>query len=162
MIVIRKSKIEDLPEIMTVYEYARAFMSRTGNPNQWIDGYPTENDILCDIKNDSHYVITLETGEIVGAFMFNIGVDSTYGIIEGRWLNGDEYGVIHRLASNGKFKGIAKICFDYCFSEIGNIRVDTHHENKVMQKGILQYGFTPCGTIYCHNGTPRLAYQKTL
>ncbi len=162
MIKIKKSKIGDLPKIMPVYECARAFMSRTGNPNQWINGYPTETDILLDIENDCHYIITLDSGEIVGTFMFRIGNDPTYDTIEGAWINDDEYGAIHRLASNGKYKGIAKICFDYCFSQIDNIRVDTHHDNSVMQKGILQYGFTPCGTIYCHNGTPRLAYQKSL
>ena len=162
MIRIRKSRIEDLPEIMPIYDCARRFMARTGNPNQWIDGYPAETDILRDIESDCHYVIEHDNDGIVGAFMFRIGNDSTYDIIEGAWLNDDEYGVVHRLASNGKHKGIAKICFDYCFTEINNIRVDTHHENTVMQKGILQYGFSPCGTIYCHNGSPRLAYQRTL
>lgn len=162
MITIRKSQIEDLPKIIPVYDYARHFMKKTGNPNQWIEGYPSEEDILRDINAGCHYVIEHSTLDIIGTFMFNIGNDSTYDIIEGTWLNDEKYGVIHRLASNGKYKGIAKVCFDYCFSLINNIRVDTHHDNKVMQKGILQYGFTPCGTIYCHNGTPRLAYQKTL
>lgn len=162
MIIIRKSRIEDLPEIMPIYDCARRFMAGTGNPNQWINGYPAETDILRDIENDCHYVIEHDNDGIVGAFMFRIGNDPTYDVIEGAWLNDDKYGVIHRLASNGKHKGIAKMCFDYCFTKIRTIRVDTHHENKVMQNGILQYGFTPCGTIYCHNGSPRLAYQRTL
>lgn len=162
MIKIRKSEITDLVQIMPIYESARKFMAGTGNPNQWINGYPAEENILQDINNKCHYVIEHDNDGIVGAFMFRIGDDPTYDIIDGAWLSDNEYGVIHRLASNGKLRGIAKLCFDYCFTLIGNIRVDTHHENKVMQKGILDYGFKPCGTIYCHNGTPRLAFQLDL
>ena len=162
MITIRLSQTDDLKDIIPVYDSARAFMARTGNPNQWINGYPTESDILNDINSRCHYVIEHSTLGIVGAFMFRIGIDATYNVIEGSWLNEDEYGVVHRLASNGKYRGIADICFDYCFSQIKNIRVDTHQENKVMQMGILRYGFIHCGTIYCHNGTPRLAFQLSL
>lgn len=160
--IVRKSKIEDFKQIMPIYDSARTFMAYTNNPNQWINGYPAESDIFNDIENGNHYVIEHETDGIVGAFMFRIGNDSTYDIIDGAWLNTDEYGVIHRLASNGKQRGITKICFDFCFTQIENIRVDTHHDNKVMQQGILDYGFKPCGTIYCHNGTPRLAFQLDL
>ena len=162
MMTIRKSKIDDIPAIMPVYHSARAFMARTGNPNQWIDGYPTEDNIRLDIENDTHYVIEHPTDGIVGAFMFRIGNDPTYDVIEGSWLNDKEYGVVHRLASNGKHRGIADLCFDFCFSLIDNIRVDTHQENKVMQMGFMRYGFIHCGTIYCHNGTPRLAFQLSL
>ena len=162
MITIRKSNLNDLEAIMPIYDSARSFMTRTGNPNQWIEGYPTSTHISDDISHGCHYVIEHSELGIVGAFMFAITHDATYDIIEGSWLNDEQYGVIHRLASNGKLRGIAEICFDYCFSLINNIRVDTHQENKVMQMGILRYGFIHCGTIYCHNGTPRLAFQLTL
>ena len=162
MITIRKSNFNDSEAIMPIYDCARSFMARTGNPNQWVDGYPTIAHISDDIARGCHYVIEHKELGFVGAFMFAIGHDATYDIIEGAWLNDDEYGVIHRLASNGKLRGIADICFDYCFSLINNIRVDTHQENKVMQMGILRYGFIHCGTIFCHNGTPRLAFQLTL
>lgn len=39
---IRKTKPEDLAEVMEIYAEARAFMARTGNPTQWGDGYPQE------------------------------------------------------------------------------------------------------------------------
>lgn len=159
---VRRSTKEDLPEILNIYEYARTFMKHTGNPNQWINGYPGEENILNDILNESHYVIVHEDKGIIGCFMFRIGNDSTYDIIEGSWLNNNAYGVIHRLASNGKYNGIAKICFDFCFSKINNIRVDTHSDNHIMQRAILSYGFQPCGLIYCQNGTPRLAFQLNI
>ncbi len=160
---IRKSNFEDLPALMKIYDNARNFMKNSGNPNQWVDGYPSAHDISLDIEAGNHYTITTDDGKIIGAFMFRIGIDDTYAVIEGGdWLNDDPYGVIHRLASSGEYKGIADACFDYCFSKINNIRVDTHHENEVMQRGILRYGFIPCGTIYCHNGTTRLAFQKVV
>lgn len=161
--VIRKSNINDLGSLMKIYENARSFMKVSGNPNQWINGYPSENDIRADIASGNHYAIALDNGDIIGAFMFMIGRDSTYTVIEGgNWLNDEEYGVVHRLASSGEHKGVTKACFDYCFSKIRNIRVDTHAENKVMLQRLLGYGFIPCGIIYCHNGTSRLAYQKSI
>lgn len=162
MMTIRKSKIEDIPSIMPIYENARDFMSRSGNPHQWINGYPATDDISRDITAGCHYVILSDSGEIVGAFMFRIGHDATYDIIEGTWLNNAPYGVIHRLASSGKTKGIADACFNFCFSLIDNIRVDTHPDNTMMQRAIMRHGFTPTGIIYCHNGTPRLAFHKSL
>ena len=33
--IIRKSETSDLPRMLEIYEYARAFMAEHGNPNQW-------------------------------------------------------------------------------------------------------------------------------
>ena len=41
-----------------------------------------------------------------------------------------------------------------------NIRIDTHHDNKIMQHNILKHGFTYCGIIYLLSGDKRLAYQR--
>jgi hypothetical protein len=49
---------------------------------------------------------------------------------------------------------------DFCFSHDTNIRIDTHHDNKIMQHNILKHGFTYCGIIYLLSGDARLAYQK--
>ena len=104
MMKVRKTSIDDLACVMPIYEAARAFMVRTGNPDQWINGYPANEDILRDIDAGVHYVILNETDDIVGAFMFKVGRDATYDIIErGSWLNDDEYGVVHIFVSNGKY-----------------------------------------------------------
>lgn len=34
-VVIKKAQAGDLPRILEIYAYAREFMKRTGNPNQW-------------------------------------------------------------------------------------------------------------------------------
>lgn len=156
---IEKAKIEDIDEIMNIYAYARSFMAEKGNPNQWGNTYPTKELIEADIKQQQLYVCVAD-GEISAVFMFKIGHDSSYDIIEdGNWKNQDEYGVIHRVASNGKVKGFAKICFDYCKAQISNLRIDTHLDNKIMQKALEKNGFEKCGIIYVRNKSPRIAYQ---
>ena len=157
---ITKAKYDDLEMIIPIYDYARSFMTDNGNPNQWIDGYPSREIIAEDINNDSFYVCKNEEESIVGAFTFIIGNDPTYeNIYSGKWLNDKPYGVIHRLVSNGTTHGITKNCIEWCLKQIQNIRIDTHADNKIMQSLILKIGFEYCGIILTHNGTERLAYQ---
>jgi RimJ/RimL family protein N-acetyltransferase len=42
----------------------------------------------------------------------------------------------------------------------GNIRVDTHSSNCVMQALLARLGYTRCGVIRLSDGTPRDAFQK--
>ena len=157
---ITKAKYDDIEMIIPIYDYARSFMTDNGNPNQWIDGYPSREIIAEDINNDSFYVCKNEEESIVGAFTFIIGNDPTYEKIYcGKWLNDKPYGVIHRLVSNGTTHGITKNCIEWCLKQIQNIRIDTHADNKIMQSLILKIGFEYCGIIHTHNGTERLAYQ---
>ena len=157
---ITKAKYDDLEMIIPIYDYARSFMTDNGNPNQWINGYPSREIIAEDINNDSFYVCKNEEESIVGAFTFIIGNDPTYeNIYSGKWLNDKTYGVIHRLVSNGTTHGITKNCIEWCLKQIQNIRIDTHADNKIMQSLILKIGFEYCGIIHTHNGTERLAYH---
>ena len=116
--------------------------------------------VLDDIKNQNLYVI-LNNNEIVGVFAFIIGADPSYSYIEGKWLNDELYGTIHRIASNFKIKGILETAVDYCFTKVSNLRIDTHEVNIPMQSAISKLGFTKCGIIYLvSDNTPRIAYQK--
>lgn len=97
-----------------------------------------------------------------GLFCFFLGEDPepNYAIIDnGNWQNNLPYGVIHRLASNGKVKGVAKACFDFAFEKVDNVKVDTNHDNLPMQNFLRQYGFAYCGVIYVSDGSPRDAFQ---
>jgi RimJ/RimL family protein N-acetyltransferase len=160
---IEKALMEDIDKLMPLYDHARQFMADNGNPNQWINGYPSREVIAGDINEGNCYVCHDEQGTIIGAFTFIIDADPTYLIIkEGAWLNESApYGVIHRLASDGSRHGIGKSCIDWCFTKIGNIRIDTHRDNLIMQRLVTAYGFSYCGIIYTHNHTERLAYQLT-
>ena len=50
-IVIRPSTIEDLARLKQIFSVARDYMSKTGNPTQWTDGYPCDDLIMNDIEN---------------------------------------------------------------------------------------------------------------
>lgn len=157
---IRNSVPADLPEIQRVYAAARAYMKQTGNPNQWGDTSPELKLILGDFENKTGYVV-VEDGKIVGAFAFILGTDPTYLHIEdGEWLNDEPYGTIHRIASDGTVCGIFEEALAFCSARAKNVRIDTHHDNKVMQHKIEKNGFTRCGIIYITDGSPRIAYQK--
>lgn len=160
---IRKSTAADLPRMLEIYAYAREFMAATGNPHQWGDGGNPRPEVLeQDIEDGVGYVMEKE-GRIVGAFAFIIGEDETYGVIEdGEWLNDEPYGTIHRIAGDGSTKGVLKECVSFGAGLINNIRIDTHHDNVVMQNAIKKCGFEECGTIYVQDGTPRIAYQKII
>lgn len=157
---IRLAEYNDLNEIQRIYQCARNYMEMTGNKNQWIDGYPLRELIEQDIENKQCYVCVYEY-KIHGVFMFAIGEDATYGIIEGgAWENDHEpYGTIHRLASDGEVKGVFSHCLQFCKGEISNLRADTHEDNKTMQYLLEKNGFSRCGIIYTGNKSPRIAYQ---
>ena len=107
---IRKSTLQDLPQILNLYKIAREFMKNNGNPNQWEDRYPEVSTVENDIKTGISHVC-VENGGIVGTFVFFTGEDPTYRVIEnGEWHSDREpYGVIHRVASNGVTKGVTRL-----------------------------------------------------
>ena len=54
--LIRPASFTDLPQIMEIYAAARDFMRRSGNPGQWIDGYPQETVVRRDLENGDLFV----------------------------------------------------------------------------------------------------------
>ena len=158
---IRSATFTDLDRLMEIFEAARRFMESTGNPNQWINGYPQRALIAEEISQEHCYVCQDEEGKTIGTFCFVPSPDPNYACIEdGEWLNDAPYHVIHRLASDGSEKGIFKACIDWCAFQDTNLRADTHADNKVMQHLLEKNGFIRCGIIYVSNGTPRIAYQR--
>ena len=145
--------------IMEIYRIAQDFMIENGNPDQWGHTYPTEDFIKEDIKNGVCHLICVD-GIPHGVFALFSGAEPTYQYIEnGRWLNDDEYVTVHRIAGDGKVKGIFKCAADYCKSISDNIRIDTHKNNTAMQGAIEKNGFEKCGTIFVADGSARIAYQ---
>ncbi|MBO4956141.1 MAG: GNAT family N-acetyltransferase [Muribaculaceae bacterium] len=159
MIKIRKSTLQDVGPIIDCYTAARQYMRDNGNVKQWSNGYPSRQQIESDIAAGVSYVGEVN-GQIVMVFALIFGEDPTYArIFDGSWLNDSGYATIHRLASDGSVKGVLRACFEYCLKFTDNIRVDTHADNHIMQRGVEHLGFRRCGTIICADGTPRIAYQ---
>lgn len=156
---IRKTTTEDLSKVLELYAAARLRMLDMGNP-QWEFSHPTEAMVRDDIDCGIGYVVERD-GEVVGAFVFFVGDDPTYAVIEdGAWLNDEPYGVIHRVAKDPGVKGLLAEVVAFCEGRIANLRVDTHEKNLPMQRALERQGFVPCGRIYVADGTPRIAYQK--
>lgn len=159
--MIQKATAADLPQILKIYENARAFMAQNGNPNQWGTIYPPAEITAEDIEKEILYVLR-DDEEIYGVFAFILGDDPTYGVIyDGSWASDTPYGAIHRVASAGKKGGVVKEIVDFCAEITTHLRIDTHEDNKPMQRAVAACGFTYRGIIHTHNGTPRLAYERT-
>ncbi len=155
---ILKAQMCDLEEILVIYDRARKFMAENGNPNQWKNVHPPKDSLIQNIVEQKLYVLKND-GFIDGVFFFDKGPDPTYEYIEGSWLNYRDYSVIHRIASSGRIKGVLKECVEYCLQFCDNIKIDTHTDNTIMQKGLEKLGFKYCGTIYVPNYGPMRAYQ---
>lgn len=149
---------------MKIYSHARKFMAENGNPNQWAkNNWPPENLIHQDILQKKSFVC-VENEKIVGTFFYNFGenIEPTYKkIFEGEWKNFSAYGVVHRIASSGEVKGVGKFCLNWAFGQSKHLRIDTHTDNKIMQKLLESLGFEKCGIIFVEQDNfPRFAYEK--
>ena len=163
---IRKATEQDLGKMMAIYAYARDFMVRTGNLNQWgPTNWPPEELIRSDIAAGNSYVC-VSGGEVAGTFFFIVGrdIEPTYADIEdGAWGYDLPYGVVHRLAGDGSVPGIGAACIEWALRQCGYLRIDTHGDNKVMQGLLHKMDFVHCGTIYVEEDDyPRLAFEKAL
>ncbi len=157
---IRKTNLDDLNTVLSLYENARAFMAANGNPTQWGTQYPPVDTVKQDISEGFSYVCE-ENGRIIAVFYYQQGEDSTYlNIHNGQWLNNAPYGVVHRITSDGSVPGTAGFCLNWAFEQCGNLKIDTHENNYIMQHLLGKLGFTKCGYIYTDDGTERIAYQK--
>lgn len=155
---IQRAQMNDLGRIEEIYAIARGFMADHGNPNQWGNSYPPRDMLLEDIQKNCLFVLISE-GIIHGVFYFYIGVDPCYGMIHnGFWRSDLPYGTIHRIAGDGT-GGVLKNAVEFCQKRINHLRIDTHKDNTVMQKAILNLGFSERGIVYMEDGTPRIAYD---
>lgn len=174
---IRHSTPDDLPQMQHIFADARQKMIAAGNPHQWADSYPSDATLLDDMAHRCSYIVEQE-GQAIATFVLAFGIEPTYQkIYEGAWLdegpspnplvNTDKgfarpYATIHRIASLDGVHGIADFVFRWAFTQIDNIRIDTHRDNKPMQHLLDKNGFRYCGIIYLEDGDERLAYQRCL
>ena len=156
---VRNAVPEDLTRILEIYAQAREFMAKTGNPNQWGKTHPPKEQLQEDILGGQLYVVEGD-GTIHGVFAYLTGEDPTYGYIEeGAWLSNTPYGTIHRVAADGSGSVFTAV-LQYAVGRNPHVRIDTHHDNHVMQHVVTKHGFRRCGIIYLEDGDPRIAYER--
>lgn len=163
----RKATKQDIPSIMQIINDAKVYMEEA-KINQWKKEYPNEDVISKDIENRESYVLEDERG-VVGTAVISFKRERTYdNIREGKWLHEGTYSVIHRVAVKRELKGLGiagmligeaeRLSVD----RVDSLRVDTHKDNKSMQRTLIKYGFTPCGIITLFDGSDRIAYEKRM
>ena len=141
--VIRHATQADIAGIMKVMDAAKQTMRASGNLHQWVDGYPSEEIITSDMERGGSFVME-EEGCVVAYFAFLASPEPTYAkIYDGRWVDDEQpYHVIHRIASYPDVHHVFRDIKEYAFSQDGNIRIDTHRDNQIMQHVIGKYGFS--------------------
>ena len=162
--IIRKTVKEDLKDVMQIINMARSYF-KSQNINQWQGPYPCEEDIIKDIDDGISYVVVDD--KIVAVFVLSFEKDSNYDVlIEGKWLNDNKYGVLHRIAVNDEYKGSGIGSFIISESikmaqenNVYDIRIDTHDDNESMKKLICKNNFVYCGLTRVNDGNLRNVYH---
>ena len=152
---IRLANTSDTNRIFEIYEYARAYMKAHGNPHQWGDDRPEKSVTKDDIKNQRCYVME-DDGHIFACFVFTRGFEKAY---EAKFPSKVEYGVIHRVASDGSKSGIVERIVDFAKGKVNLLRIDTHEDNKTMQRAIERQNFKRIGIIYLEDKSARILYE---
>lgn len=164
--MFRHATEQDLPRMMEIYAHARELMAAAGNPTQWGTEFPREAVVREDVAAQRTMLLVDHLhGEerILAQFALCPGEDPTYGTIEGAWLDDDPYVTIHRIAASGLAKHAARDCINWALQHYGNVRADTHPNNKAMQHVLETSGFARCGLIQLIDrptDTTRIAYQR--
>lgn len=164
----RKSVKSDIKEIINIIKEAQNYF-KENEINQWQDGYPNEQSIMNDIEGGESYVL-VKGNQIIATAYLSFKGESDYDVIyEGEWISQGDYAVVHRVAVLSKIKGngvagelfknIERVCLE---NNINNIKIDTHRENKSMQRFLNKNGFEYCGVIYLKDGEERIAFEKIL
>jgi len=157
--MIRHARTDEMERLLEIYDTARAFMRANGNAAQWGGGYPSHEVLREDIDRSLLYVME-DDGEVYAVFFMGDGPDPTYAYIDGEWDSDEDYGVIHRVASDGSHRGVFSDIVKFAEKKYSHLRIDTHEDNIPMQKAVEKEGFIHRGTIYLANGDPRRAYSR--
>ncbi len=169
MITVRRAYDCDIDNVMAVIRSAQKYLKSQGI-DQWQDGYPNREAIEADIKNAEAYVLS-DGSDVAGYFAIYTIPEPVYDHIEdGCWLSySGNFAAMHRVCISQDYRGqgLAHMIYDYAekrSSELGrdSLRVDTHHDNKIMRHMAESHGFRACGTVYYPGNLKRIAFEKLL
>ena len=168
-LIFRQAQSCETDRIMQIIRQAQARMHAAGS-RQWQDGYPAPGHISADIGRNRGYVLCKPGVEgplsviAYGAVVFD--GEPAYGAIDGAWLTGGDYVVLHRLAvaDGEKGRGVAAEFMRRTEAlargrGVGSFRVDTNFDNRYMLRMLERLRFAYCGKIIYESGE-RLAFEK--
>lgn len=165
---IQLATLENLDQIMTIIESARAFLKEQGSP-QWQAGHgPNAETLIADIRR-GYCWIAVNEGHVVGTASLIPGIDPVYTAIQGgAWDGKDHYLSIHRfaVAGNSRGQGVGRVFLEelvqQCFrSGYEDVRIDTYPANRPMIEVILKTDFSYKGMVeFPIPDGERNAYQR--
>lgn len=162
------AEINEIPRIWEILQGAIARRKKEGS-TQWQNGYPNPETIREDIAEQQAFVLKIDN-EILAyaAVIFGENPESSYDIIDGKWLTSGPYAVVHRVATSEEYlgKGLATKVFLLIEEltlerNIISIKVDTNYDNQAMLHILTKLGYTYCGEIFLSDG-PRKAFEKVI
>ena len=169
---IKRVNKNEIDRVMVIINDAKKLLSK--DSLQWQQGYPNEEVMLLDIKNNSLFG-AYDNGILIAVVALVEGVNINYTeIYEGSWIKevSDKDLVIHRIAVKEECHGkkIGKLLMDFAeeyAKEKGfiSIKVDTHTKNKAMQKLCTNNDYSYRGIIYLKRDevdNSRIAFEKII
>lgn len=164
----RLAKSDDKSQLDKIYEDGSKKLKSEGI-NQWqgVDKPNTYN--LENLINDKVIYVLEDDNKIVStALIFNYDEDYENNL-DGIWNLDGSYISIHRVGtiSNKRNKGYGRKILEFCEeyareNNFKSIRIDTHEDNKSMQRLLKSLGYNNCGIVYLDGRKKRLAFDKII
>ena len=169
--IFRNTQEADRSQVVSLWQQAQAYFRENGI-DQWQDGYPNAETLEADMTSGESYVLVDEaTEEVLATCFISFAGESDYDVIyDGSWQHPEPYGVVHRVAVTParKGQGLAGQLIEHAAAmcreqDIASMRMDTHEDNRSMQRMLVKNGFVYRGIIYLgRDGAKRVAFEKTL
>ncbi len=167
--IFRQTEEKDGTQVVALWQQAQAYFKESGI-DQWQDGYPNAETLAADMAGGESYVLVeKETGEVLATCFISFAGEPDYDVIyEGCWRESAPYGVVHRVAVTPARKGqglagqLIRQAAAMCRQRgISSMRMDTHEDNRSMQRMLTKNGFVYRGIIYLgRDGAKRVAFEK--
>lgn len=170
--IYRLGIYEDLTGLSDMAEKAKAYFKESGI-DQWQRGEPSAQSLRAAFKARQLYVLALEDGRPAAMITLAPGPEDNYEAVRDCWPDQKPYMAFHRVcvAPECKGRGIAAQLFAASESrcrQLGyeSVRIDTHPDNRSMQRALEKSGYRPCGRLKllsgAEKGGTRLGYHKSL
>lgn len=150
--MIRRAKISEIPDILTITQACAKKMQENGI-FQWNEHYPSNEAFQKDIDRGELFVVE-EKNTVQGTIVISTFMDEEYKSIQWLTPNGNSV-YIHRLSvhPNLQGKGLAQQMMDFAENHARehrfvSVRLDTFSQNKRNQRFYEQRGYQKLGDIY--------------
>ena len=149
----RRAVPEDMDALLDMLEQAKAYLRESG-VDQWQEGYPNREALMADMEAGRGWLFECE-GRPAGYECISMSPEECYRDIDGAWLTeGENYAVIHRAMAAARYRGtmLASEMFSFA-AELAagmgkaSVRVDTHRDNKAMNRLCAKLGYQFCGVV---------------